>query len=302
MVQEALTLDREPTFYLNGSYVTRAEAVLPVEERGGLFGEGVYEVVRVYNGVGYELEGHLERMHQSLRGIGVVDVGVHAEVETLRGVSAELLRVHGLSEALVYWQVTRGVSRPRSFVFKSGNPATVMAMVYPVQAIDPAAAPVETTAMLAADERWANCWIKSTMLLPNNLAYNRALEAGYGAAVMHRDGVVTEATSANFFVVKDGVLWTHPDNGRILNGITRQVLIRLAGGLGIEVREALYGLDVLAVADEAFLAGTTTHVTAVTAIDGRAVGDGGVGPVSRRLHGALMGDVAGVCGMASVVG
>ncbi|WP_428388651.1 aminotransferase class IV [Mucisphaera sp.] len=301
MVQEALTLDTEPTVYLNGRYLPRQEAQLPLEERSTLFGEGVYEVVRVYNGHPFALDEHLERMHNSLRGIGIADDKSHAECAKLREVSQELLKVHDLTEALIYWQITRGISQPRSFLFKQDDQVTVFAMAYPVGAIDPAAAPPTTTAMVTTDERWANCWIKSTMLLPNNLAYNRAREAGYGAAIMHREGVITEATSANLFIVKDGVLYTHPDNGRILNGITRQVLIDLARELGIEVHESEYRLADLAGADEAFLAGTTTHVTPILQIDGRDVGSGTIGEVSLRLHEALMARIAQTCGMEAPV-
>lgn len=295
MVQEAESVGLDAPVYLNGSYVTSGEASVPLDERGFLFGEGVYEVTRFYNGSPFLMQEHLDRLLNSLEGIGLSDEATRTAASGLVEASYELLRRQDLQEAIVYWQVSRGVSRPRSFVYKPNTPVQVFAMAYGVGSIDLEGDPPTTTALLTADERWENCWIKSTMLMPNNMAYNRALDAGFGAAILHRGDVVTEASSSNVMLVQDGVLITHPANGRILNGITRQALLRLAGELGLEVREEPYPVAELDRADEVFITGTTTHVTPVLRIGDKSVGSGEVGPVARKLHGALMQAISEHC-------
>ena len=289
-------MDRDPVVYLDGRYLPRSAAMLSVEDRGTLFGDGVYEVVRYYGGRPFALAAHRQRLQRSLEGICLTpppDAGRLGEI------SEELLSRNGWSDARAYWQITRGAA-PRELPFPTRTRPSVLVMAHPLEVLDPAAALPRWRAVLAEDTRWRDCWIKSLMLLPNLLAHNRALEAGADAAIFQRDGVLTEATNANFFAVRSGALWTHPSDGRILGGVTRDAVIGLAREMGIEVREQGVHTEELPAIDEAFLTGTTTHVAPIVSIDGQTVGDGGAGSITRRLHEAFAAYVQAECGTGAV--
>ncbi len=284
----------EPIVYFNGQYVPKSRAALPIEDRGTLFGDGVYEVTRYVNGRAFELQRHAARLGRSLAGIGITGVAV----ESITGASDQVVKRNGLADATVYWQVTRGAG-PRSHVIDPGLTPSVLVMAYPFRRLDPAAAVPEVKVCTAEDNRWGDCWIKSTMLLPNSRAKSLAKANGFDDAVLVRDGVVTEGASSNLFIVRDGVILTHPADRHILAGITRGVVIELAGALGYVVQERAFGVQALLDADEAMLTGTTTDVTAVVAVDGQAVATAAPGPVTRALHKALTGRLAAACGLGA---
>lgn len=277
--------------YLNGRFIDKGAATLSVEDRGTLFGDGVYEVIRYYAGRPLALDAHLGRLRRSLGGIRLAPP---ADVERLPQITADLLARNGLAEAKVYWQITRGAA-PREFVVPRDARPSVLVIAYPAKPVDLVAPAPRLRAVLADDERWHNCWIKSLMLLSNSLTHTAAVDAGADAAILHRDGRVTEATSANAFAVRGGVLYTHPADRWILHGVTRAIVLELAASLGIAVREEAITTEELRSADEVFLTGTTTHVSAVTSVDGARIGNGDVGPITRRLHEALMARIARDC-------
>jgi len=281
----------DPIIYFNGTYVPKTRAVMSVDDRGTLFGDGVYEVLRCYAGRPLAVDEHLGRLRDSLEKIGL---NAPKELDRLPQIISQLLEHNSLSDAKVYFQVTRG-SAPRNQVFPQGVSPTVLAEASPAKPLE-RDGPVPTlTAMLAEDERWSNCWIKSLMLLPNVLATNAANQAGYDAAILHRGDRVTEATNANIMAVRDGELWTHPANRWILNGVTRRLVLDLAGAIGVAVREETFTPDQLMSAREVLMTGTTLHVTAVTHIDGQPIADGKPGPVTRRLHEAIVQHIHGRC-------
>jgi len=269
--------------YLNGQFVEHDAARLPVEERGSMFGEGVYEVTYYHAGRAFRMKDHMQRLQRSVGGIGLARTDA---IAALPAVSDELVNRQALQNATVYWQVSRG-SAPRVFDYDEAVEPNVVAIAYPAPppAMD---APPVAKAILTEDRRWRDCWIKTTMLLPNIMAYNEAKRRGCDAAILVRDGVVTEATSANAFIAREGRLYTHPADRGILRGITRDVLFQLVDALDIEIVEQAFTPDDLLAADEAFVSGTTTHITAVTRVDGKAIGDGSPGPLTRKLHRALI--------------
>lgn len=281
----------DPTIYLNGRFVPKSAAAISVDERGMFFGDGVYEVLRFYAGRPLALDLHVDRMSQSLQRI---ELSPPDDFDRFPLIVSELVKRNGLTDARVYWQVTRGAA-PRNPGFPKGVPPTVMVTASQCAALDPDAPVPTLTATLMPDERWANCWIKSLMLLPNVLASNAAHRAGFDSAILHRGGTVTEATNANAMIVRAGELWTHPANRYVLNGVTRQLVLRCAREIGIPVREQTYTTDQLLDADEVLLTGTTIHVTAVTHVDQGPIGDGKPGPVTQRLHDALTDLIAGEC-------
>ncbi len=279
--------------YLNGAFVPRHEAVMPLEDRGALFADGVYEVTRYFGGRSYALRRHLDRLRRSLAGI---ELPAPTDVDRLEAISDDAVRRNGLADARVYWHVTRGAA-PRNHLFPREARPTVLVIAYPDRPLDTAPAPRAMTAVFAEDERWAGCWIKSLMLLPNVLAKNRAAAAGADEAILHRDGRVTEGSSTNVFIARDGELITHPADRWILNGITRQIVIERARELGVTVHERPFSPDELLHADEAFFCGTTVMVRPITRVDDRAIGDGKTGPLTARLYTALVNHVTDECGL-----
>jgi D-alanine transaminase len=268
--------------YLNGQWVSESEARISMDDRGFLFGDGVYEVLHVYSGQAFRVADHLDRLERSMKAI-YLDGPPRSELESL---VAELARdARDWQDATLYIQVSRG-AHPRNHVIPvPAIPPTVLAWVRPIPTPDPVAVAQGITAVTVPDDRWAKCWIKTVNLLPNILAKEKARRAGAHEAIFVRDGMAIEGTSANLFVVRGGSLETAPVTNYILPGVTRQVVLELAAELGIPVRMEPCPVEELYTADEIFLTGTTTEILPVVTVDGRPVSDG-AGPVTARLMAA----------------
>ncbi len=267
--------------YLNGEYLPLEKAHLSPLDRGFLFADGIYEVARFYRSRAYRMAEHVQRLHEGLSALRLaVDAGFYANV------SARLLEENGLAggDAIVYAQVTRGAA-PRTHVFPSAStPPTVFAFA---RASDPPLSPDSGSAILVPDERWARCNIKSVMLLPNILAAQAAKEAGAADAILVRDGLALEATKANLFAVKDGVVRTAPNGPWILPGVTRSAALSAALRLGLAVEERALTVEDLLASDEVFLASTSLWTHPLTRVDGKTIGNGKPGSVAARLGEAL---------------
>lgn len=270
--------------WVNGQTGELAEARVPFLDRGYLFGDGVYEVIRVYHGQPFALADHLERLEQSLLGIRLHNPMLP---DNLQSLILELIARAGYSEASVYLQITRGVSA-RQHAFP---PASEPSLGLFVSALTPSGREKRekgVKVVTVPDDRWAHCNIKSINLLPNILAKQKAQEEGAQEAIFAReDGRVSEGSSSNVFAVKDGVLTTPPLDGRILAGVTRKVTLDVAKTAAVPVREAELLLGDLRQADEVFVTSTTMEILPVTEIDGISVGMGVPGPVTRGLYQAF---------------
>jgi D-alanine transaminase len=271
--------------YVSGRFCPLAEASVPLGDRGLLFGDGVYEMYRLYGGRPFRLKEHVERLYRSAQAIRL-------ELPPLdwSAIHAELVERNGLAgaDATVYIQVTRGAPSGRGHAFPpSGTPPTVFAIARPFA--PPAAGLYEAGAAVITrpDVRWGRCDIKSTNLLPNVLANQEAAEAGAWETVFVRDGIVTEGSHTNVFVVLDGRLATHPEGPRILSGVTRSAVLELAREEGVPVDERPVLRAALDRASEVFLTGTSAEVMPVVRIDGAPVGGGAPGPIARRLRAAF---------------
>lgn len=283
--------ESELLVYLNGRIIPRSQAHLDIEDRGNVFGDGVYEVIRCYRGKPFALDEHVQRMR---RGLAALDIPESDEVKMLPEVTAELLRRCNLPESKIYWQISRGVA-PREHAYSSTLKPTVFALPFRLSRFEPMAAPAQVRAICLPDERWMHCNIKTIMLLPNVLARQKANQAGASEAILHRDSVVTEGAVTNVFRVRDGQLFTHPANHLILPGVTRGVVLELACEQKIVAHEKSFTVEELHGADEVFITGTTTHIAAVTRLDGQPVGSGNIGPVTQMLHEALMRQIVATC-------
>lgn len=273
--------------YLNGRFLPREEAKISPEDRGFVFADAIYEVVRYDRGRPYRLAEHMERMRDGLNAIRI-----DADPGFFPAVAARLIEENHLDgqDVLVYAQVSRGVA-PRYHAFPpAGTEPTVFAFARPT---DPPPAPEGGRAILAPDERWARCDVKSVMLLPNVLAAQKAREAGAIEAILVRDGIAWEGTKANLFAHRDGVVRTAPRGPRILPGVTRGAALEAAARLGYAVEERPISIDELFTSQEVFLASTTLWTYPLVEVDGRPIGDGRPGPVAAKIREALQAEFRG---------
>jgi len=276
------------TVYFNGNYLPKDQVRISPDERGFLFGDGIYEVVRTYGGRLFALDAHLARLR-----FGVCELGINGvDVNALGDAAAELLRRNDLTsgDATVYFQVTRGAA-PRTHHFPDPPvpPTVYLQAARFTPKLDPAKG---VAAITVPDIRWARCDIKTIQLLPNVLANQQARAAGVGDALFVRDGVLLEGSHSALFFVFGEEVRTAPKNNYILPSITREILLELCRSSGIPARETPVFVQDLPKATEAFIAGTTTEVMPLVRIDGRALGDGTPGPVTRRLQQLFRGRIS----------
>lgn len=270
---------REPLAFVNGLWIPRADGVVRIEDRGFVFSDGVYEVVRYYNGRAFTMREHEERMRASLDALAI---SMDWKRFPLASISDQLLAHMGWKDAHVYWQVTRGAAHRKHYFPRPPVSPTVVVFAYPEGPLQREGVR-SMTAITREDVRWRHCQIKSISLLPNILDSEAAQAAGVGTAILVRDCIVTECPARSLFLVERGTLVSYPLDGTVLDSITRRVVIELASAAGIPVREEGPRIERLYAADEAFVVGTTTEVTAVTVVDGKPIADGKVGKVTERL-------------------
>lgn len=267
--------------YVNGRYRPIAAPAIGIEDRGYQFADGVYEVIKVVGGRPRDLDRHLTRLRRSL---GELEIAPPMGEAGLVAVIEEVRRRNRLREALIYLQITRG-SAPRNHLFPtSARPSFV---VTARQGKWPRAEELEkgVAVMSHPDERWARCDIKSISLLPNAIARQRAAEGGFREALLvDREGMVTECSSANAYMVDaNGTLITHPLGRQILGGITRSVVLELARSAQIKVEERPFSLDEAKDAAEMALSSTSAWILPVVRVDTTSIDDGSPGPTIRRL-------------------
>ncbi|MDA0328615.1 MAG: D-amino acid aminotransferase [Gemmatimonadetes bacterium] len=274
------------TVFLNGAFIPKSEAMISVDDRGFLLGDGLYEVTPFYGGVPFGLDRHLARLARGLEWIRIA-----YDVESLEAMHRELLTRNGLENAersMVYMQITRGAA-PRTHYFPEGDVtptifASAKAWSRPTDEVWNRG----FRAITVPDRRWSRVDVKTICLLPNAMAFQAARDVGADDAILVRDGVAIEGAHQNFWGVFGGTAVTHPKTGHILPGITRGVVLEEAHAAGVPVEERPIQVEELIDAEELFFTGTTGEVRPVVEVDGRAVGDGRVGPVTRRLSDLLL--------------
>jgi len=272
------------TIYLNGKYMPLEQAMVSVEDRGFLFGDGIYEVVRFYGGRPFRLEAHLQRLHRSAKG---TRMPLSAAVSDLPSIIERVWAETKLENGEIYIECTRGSAHPRNHSFPAEANPTLLVMPVPLRPPSKSALTLGVATITVPDIRWHRCDIKSIMLLPSAMAKQQARENDAHEAIFIRSGVVTEGASTNIFSVIKGTLRTHPANEAILAGITRQVVLELAVELGQDVREESFTRDQMYGADEVLLVSSTNEVLPITRIDGHMIGEGRPGPVTMRLRKAF---------------
>jgi D-alanine transaminase len=268
------------TAYFNGKLLPKDEIKISPDDRGFLFADGIYEVVRWYEGFFYDMNSHLIRLKRSLRELRIN----WSDADSFPSFAEELIKINKLEneQAMVYLQVTRGAAR-RSHNFPSPEVfPTVYANAWGFLPNDKLK---ETgiKVMLKEDIRWSRCDIKSVALLPNTISFQEACENGMKECIFVRNGLITEGSHSNIFFVINGTLFTHPESNYILSGITRKNILRIAQESGINIREEAVQENRIRFIQEAFISNTSAEVTPVTELGGNTLGDGVPGPVTKII-------------------
>ena len=267
--------------FFNGSFLPKNEVSISPDDRGFLFADGIYEVVRWYRGFFYDMNGHMSRLKRSLKEIRIE----WPEVDSFPSVAADLIEKNDLKEkpSLIYLQVTRGAAK-RTHAFPAYPiPPTIYAFAWGFRP-EPEMIAKGISVIIKEEPRWNRCDIKSVSLLPNILSFQQAVETGCMECVFVRDGNITECAHSNIFFVSGDVLYTHPESNHILSGITRKNVLRIARQAGITVREIPFQENRLNEISEAFITNTSFEIGPVTAIGETPVGNGIPGPVTTLLR------------------
>lgn len=268
---------------INKELMDREETSVDIEDRGYQFGDGVYEVVRVYEGEVYELDRHVERLFRSAKEI---DITLEYTIDELKETLKKLIEENNVIDGGVYFQVTRGVA-PRKHNYDRLVKSHLVA--YPLYFTRPEEKQREgVTAITVEDLRWLRCDIKSLNLLYNVMMKQKASDNEAFEGIFIRDGIVTEGTSTNVFIVKDGIYKTHPVNNMILNGITRRRILELFKENDLAYEEVEFTKAELFEADEVFITSTTSEVMPITQIDDENIGDGQVGEKTKEIYDLLI--------------
>jgi len=265
--------------YLNGRFMPIEDAMVPVLDRGFIFGDGVYEVMPVYSRHPFRLAEHLHRLQNSLDAIGLKNPHTDAEWAEL---IVALIAHNAGDDQYIYLHITRGVAK-RDHAFPKTVTPTVFMMSSPLPLPPPALKLSGVTAITTQDNRWLRCDIKSISLLPNVLLRQEAVEAGTMEALLLRDGFLTEGAASNIFVVRQNVLLAPPKNHLMLPGITYDLVLELAAANHIETCVGPVAEASVRSADEIWLTSSTREVVPITVLDGQPVGDGLPGPLFKRM-------------------
>jgi len=268
--------------YLDGAFVRLGDAKVSVLDRGFLFGDGVYEVVPVYNSIPFQLDEHLARLMRSLHAIRI-DAG--RTQDQWRALLYDVLHRNAQPDCVLYLQVTRGAAR-RDHCFPARATPTVFCMASPRTPPTRAAREQGLRAVTMPDLRWLCCQIKSISLLGNVLAKQYAVDHGVDEVIQFRDGHLTEGSSCNLWVVRHGRLLAPPRDNHILEGIRYGFLVELARQADIPFLARVLSREDVAGADELMLSSATTEVLPIVNVDGTPVGTGTPGPVYQRLRAA----------------
>ncbi|GIN90948.1 D-amino-acid transaminase [Siminovitchia terrae] len=264
---------------LNERFLERDEVTIDIEDRGYQFGDGVYEVIRIYNGACFAMDAHIERLRRSAEQIEMILPYTLTELEENL---LKLVEKNNIKTGIIYVQVTRGAA-PRAHHFPEGSSSVLVAYV---QSLDRPLTKMRNgvKVTLTEDIRWKRCDIKSLNLLGSVLAKQKAKNKGFEEAILHRDEVITEGSSTNVFIIKDQAIYTHPANNLILNGITRNKVLKIAREKKFQVVEEPFTIKELLNADEIFITSTTIEITPVIEIDQTVIAGGQPGPVTCILQ------------------
>lgn len=271
-------------YFIENQYTTQNEVKVSIDDRGYYFGDGIYEVIKVYDGELFTADEHINRLFQSAKKIKLTIPYNELQVKEI---AQTLIEKNELTNGHIYMQVTRGASVRQHHFPTPAVPAILTA--YSMVAERPIEKMEKGVAVKSVDDiRWLRCDIKSLNLLGNVLAKEEAMAANCDEAMLHRNGVVTEGSSTNMFGVKNGVVKTHPVTNLILEGITRQVVLQICAELNIPVKEEPFTLAEAYHMEELFYTSTTAEVVPIIQVDDKIINDGLRGDLTKRIQDAFI--------------
>ena len=266
--------------YLNGLFLDKKEASISPDDRGFIFADGVYEVIKYYNGKPFRYDDHIERLKRSLAEISIFGF----DIDSLKEIFDKLLSENDLinTHAGIYLQITRGVYKRIHHFPKDTSPSVyAFAFAFPSFTENLQKGIKVTT---NKDIRWLRCDIKSVSLLANTMIFNSAVEAGAKECILIRDGLVTEATHSSVLGIKNGKVITHPLSNLILPGVTRRVINEICNELNFPFEERAFSETELFEMDELIIAGTGSEITPVVQINQSIIGNGIPGEITKLLQ------------------
>ncbi len=266
--------------YLNGQYLPVEEATISVMDRGFLFGDGVYEVIPVFGNKLLRLDEHLKRLQNSLNRICLSNPCDNNEWATI---FSSLLAKNAGEDRAIYLQISRGAYLKRDLSIKAQHPPTIFAMVLQVTPPDIEVVSAGISVITVEDFRWSACDIKSTSLVANVMLRQQAADANVDDAILIKNGMVTEGTASNVFIIKNDVLITSPTGNQLLSGITRDLVIEIAKNNTISVEEREIKEAELFGADEIWMTSSTREIAPVISLNGETVGSGVAGDMWKRM-------------------
>ena len=267
--------------YLNGNFIPKEKAYISVMDRGFLFGDGVYEVFPVYNKNIIGLDAHLSRLQDGLDAINIENPYSKDDWENLIK-KIITLNIKNVNQA-IYLQISRGCDDNRKHTYDKLNP-TIYIQSSLIGPREKNSLLKGKSAITREDIRWLKSNTKATSLLANTLYAQEAKENNAEEAILHRDGIITEASSSNVFIVKDNCIYTHPKGPNILPGITRDIAITCAKKLDINVNEDVFSKEQLMEADEVWITSSTREILPITSIDNNVINTGLSGPVWSLIY------------------
>lgn len=269
------------TVYLNGQYLSMEESQISTQDRGFLFGDGVYEVIPVFERNMFEFDAHYQRLENSLQAVSIANPLDKQQWKTILN---SLISKHEWNNQFLYLQITRGVQMVRNHLPDDCLTPTIYAYTNPLHSLDEQTVKKGIKVITLEDIRWLRCDIKAITLLPNVMMKLAAKNQGADDAILlTQDNKVLEGTASNVFIVKNNVLFTPPTSNNILPGITRLVVERIAKNHHIELRETELTLTDLEQADEIWLTSSTKNALPVCELNGKKVGAGITGKMWQKI-------------------
>ncbi|MFB5662020.1 D-amino-acid transaminase [Alteribacillus sp. HJP-4] len=276
--------------WINNKMIPKNEAVIPFNDRGYYFGDGVYEVIRIYNGRFFLMNKHMKRLQRSA---AELDFSLPFTQDEIEKHAAALISKNNVKDGYIYIQATRG-EQERNHLYERSLAPVVTGFT------KEAPVPLEKqkkgiTLYAVEDIRWLRCDIKTINLLGNVMAKRKAEDNQAHEAIQHRGNIITEGSSTNVFIVQQGILYTHPATNLILHGITRELILSLAEEHAIPWKEEAFTMHEAALADEMFVSSTTMEITPVTKVEGTFSADYSIGTVTRKLQQAFQENIRHEC-------
>jgi D-alanine transaminase len=278
--------------WVNGVLGNIGEAKISIEDRGYLFGDGVYEVIRIYNQTPFYLSAHLERLANSA---AAIRIKLPCGLDRIEEIINDLIERSALKEAYIYIQLTRG-SAKRDHLFPENVDPGMVIYIRAMEPTVPSGDIKPESCIILPDERWMNCHIKTINLLPNLLARQQAAEAGAIEAILYRPGgLVTEGSRSNLFAVIGEKVMTHPQTNLILPGITRKIVLDILNSSNIPFAEEAFTKQELQEASEVWITSTTMEVMPIESVDGKKLGPPVPGPLCLQVMKAFRARLLQVC-------